>query len=164
MNKKIPNYPMYEVTDAGEIISLKTGNVMKPLIKKTGYVEACLRNDEGKKSVLVHRIVAEAFCDNPEGKIEVNHKDGNKKNNRADNLEWVTRSENLKHAFDLGLRQQDTSAKKVVATKIGTGQRRYFESIYKAARELGISQGNICMACKGLRPYAGGYTWKYGGE
>ena len=164
MNKKIPNYPRYEVTDAGEVINIETGNALKPLIKRTGYAEVQLYNAEGSKCVLIHRIVAEAFCDNPEGKTEVNHKDGNKKNNRADNLEWVTRSENLKHAFDLGLRQQDTSAKKVVATKIGTGQRRYFGSIYKAARELGISQGNICMACKGLRPYAGGYTWKYGGE
>lgn len=52
---------------------------------------------------LVHRIVATYFCDNPEHKPEVNHIDGNKSNNRASNLEWVTRSENERHAYRTGL-------------------------------------------------------------
>lgn len=56
-----------------------------------------------KKIYSLHRIVAKTFVDNPENKSEVNHKDGNKKNNNADNLEWVSHYENLRHAFDNGL-------------------------------------------------------------
>ena len=67
----------------------------------------------------------------------------------------------MRHAYETGLRGQDTSARTVIATNIETGEQQRFASIYRAARFLGISQGNICMACKGLRPYAGGYYWDY---
>ena len=62
-----------------------------------------LYNGEVRKKMRVHRIVALHFIPNPENKTEVNHIDGTKKNNRAENLEWTTRQENAKHAKDLGL-------------------------------------------------------------
>lgn len=81
------------------------GKILKPIITKSGYVNVCLitGNDETRVTKRVHRLVAEAFCDNPEDKDEINHKDGNKENNRAENLEWVTRSENEQHAYDNNL-------------------------------------------------------------
>lgn len=81
------------------------GKILKPIITKSGYVNVCLitGNDETRITKRVHRLVAEAFCDNPEDKDEINHKDGNKENNRAENLEWVTRSENAQHAYDNNL-------------------------------------------------------------
>lgn len=158
---KLKGFP-YMVCSEGYLISITTGHILIPNPKKSGYYEMNIRDDEGNShSVLLHRIVAEYFCQKREGADEVNHKDGDKHNNNADNLEWVTRNENLKHAFENGLREDDVSAKGVVATNMENGEEIEFPSIYKAARFFGISQGNICMCCKGLRPYANGFYWRY---
>ena len=81
------------------------GKILKPIITKSGYVNVCLTtgNDESRITKRVHRLVADAFIENPDDKDEINHKDGNKENNRAENLEWVTRSENEQHAYDNNL-------------------------------------------------------------
>ena len=78
--------------------------MMKTKISRTGYIVAHLRGGADVESgPSVHRLVAEAFIPNPENKPTVNHKDGNKKNNFLNNLEWHTISENTKHAYDIGL-------------------------------------------------------------
>ena len=158
----IDGFPSYLACSDGFVINAKNGKRLEGSVKKTGYREVTLTDALGKqKSVLLHRIIALCFCDKPDGADEVNHIDGNKDNNSACNLEWVTRNENLKHAFNSGLRTDDVSARKVIATNIENGEEVEFPSIYKAARFFGISQGNICLCCKGLRPYAGGFYWRY---
>lgn len=69
----------------------------------TGYDFVCLRKNNRDKNFSVHRLVAQAFIPNPRNLSDVNHIDGNKRNNSVENLEWCTRSENLKHALDIGL-------------------------------------------------------------
>lgn len=161
----IDGFPSYLACSDGFVINAKNGNQLIGTVKKTGYREIVMTDSLGKqKSVLLHRIIASCFCDKPDGADEVNHIDGNKDNNFADNLEWVTRNENLKHAFNAGLRMDDVSARRVIATNIETGEEIEFSSIYKAARFFNISQGNICMCCKGMRPYANGYFWRYANE
>lgn len=73
--------------------------------KSSSYMQAVLCVDGKKSMPMVHRLVAAAFVENPRGYPEVNHKDGNKLNNHANNLEWVTRSMNNKHAWDTGLQK-----------------------------------------------------------
>ena len=157
---KIKDFP-YLICSEGYVVSTESGIVMRPNLKKSGYYEVSLSNSDGHKSFLLHRLVAEYFIPKREGADEVNHKDGNKANNNASNLEWVTRNENLRHAYENGLREDDVSAKAVIATNIENGEEMEFSSIYKAARFFGISQGNICMCCKGMRPYASGFYWRY---
>lgn len=94
---------LYMVSDKGNIFGAprvaNQGRMMKKLRSKKGYERICLCKQNKKRTYQVHRLVAEAFCKKKPGATEVNHKDGNKTNNVASNLEWVTRSENIKHAY-----------------------------------------------------------------
>lgn len=95
----------------------------KPKITKDGYFESTLVKNNKPKCIRTHRLVAQAFCENPENKLEVNHIDGNKLNNHASNLEWCTSSENQKHAYKLGLQKVSGGAisnrKKVRCIELG---------------------------------------------
>ena len=77
--------------------------VLKKRVKQDGYLNAALTLKGKRKDISVHRLVAMAFIDNPENKLEVNHKDGVKTNNEVSNLEWSTRKEQMKHAYSMGL-------------------------------------------------------------
>lgn len=102
----IPGFErQYSATDSGRIISYKSGKpeYISTYVHSTGYSYAILWTNNTRKRVKVHRIIAELFVKNPENKPQVNHINGIKTDNQANNLEWVTASENIKHAYDLGL-------------------------------------------------------------
>lgn len=103
----------YRVTSGGDIYNIKTGRKLKPWIDKQGYYTIRLA---GSKNLYVHRIVAQLFIPNPENKKEVNHKDGIKTNNSISNLEWLTRNQNIQHAYDIGIMHGPLGHK----NKIGT--------------------------------------------
>jgi len=92
----IDAFSNYDVSNFGNIMNNKTGKILKPSIK-SGYYNISLLNETSKKTYKVHRLVALAFIENPENKLEVNHKDKNKLNNSVLNLEWMTRKENNIH-------------------------------------------------------------------
>lgn len=98
--KPIKGYEgIYEISNYGNVKSLLRKNRLRTLHKnKDGYVEILLSKNGAISSVRVHRLVAEAFVPNNEGKPEVNHKDYDKTNNYSGNLEWVTRKENVNHS------------------------------------------------------------------
>lgn len=106
MEKQIKGYSYYLVNTSGEVFSYKGGSrhQLKPYIDKDGYLIFRLSSDTNeRKAYKAHRLVADTFIPNLENKPVVNHKDGVKNNNEVDNLEWVTHSENTKHAFDNNL-------------------------------------------------------------
>ena len=100
----VPGYnDRYLVSNRGRIISLNSGAEMAQYVQKNGYAAVKLRTHNVKRTFLVHRLVASAFVSNPNGLAEVNHIDGDKLNNSAENLEWVTHSQNMKHLIEVGL-------------------------------------------------------------
>jgi hypothetical protein len=113
----------YEVSNLGRIRSIermvvnKSGlrtvpyKILSPFVNEVGYQLVILYNGNKQKAVRVHRLVATAFVPNPDGKREVNHNDGDKLNNAASNLGWMTRKENMEHAYRMGLRKKGTALK-----------------------------------------------------
>lgn len=103
-------YKHYIITKEGSIISKKTGKQLYVHVNKKGYNFVRLHEGGKGATYLVHRLIAELFVENPEGKLEVNHNDGNKSNNNYWNLEWCTRKENVDHSVDTGLHHKGESS------------------------------------------------------
>jgi hypothetical protein len=103
MFKVINTHKNYSVSTDGVIKNNKTGRILKPSVGR--YVTITLYGNAKTRNTSLHRLVAEQFIDNPEGKQYVNHLDGNKHNNHVANLEWCTPSENDIHAFATGLKK-----------------------------------------------------------
>lgn len=97
--KAVSDHPNYEVSTLGRVRNTKNKTVLNPYDDGRGY----LRVKIDGRCVRVHIMVATAFVPNPDGKLIVNHKRGNKHDCRASQLEWVTLSENTKHAWATGL-------------------------------------------------------------
>lgn len=119
----------------------------------------------------VHRLVAEGFIPNPDNKPQVNHKDGNKSNNSADNLEWVTVSENMLHAHKHGLlnpakpykgkfNELHNKSQPIEMLTLNGTFVKTFPSMREAQR-CGFSQGNISAVISGLRKSHKGYLWRF---
>ena len=96
--REIPGYKDYQVSSWGRVYHKPTGKFMREEETEKGYLRVDLYSDDDyRKHHKVHRLVAQAFIPNPENKPQVNHMDGNKKNNSYTNLEWVTDAENKEH-------------------------------------------------------------------
>lgn len=130
--------------------------ILKTFVCGSGYQEIILKNKDGRKPKLIHRLVAEAFIPNPEGKREVNHKDGDKSNNRYTNLEWVTPSENQTHSRSV-LKNECSIKRKVECIETG----EVFNSIQEGADKYGLQQSLIWKCCNGKQHTTGGYHWRY---
>ena len=142
----------YLIHFRGYVRSLITGKLIKAGLGGTGYLTVALRG----KTKTIHRMVAEVFIPNPLNLSCVNHKDGNKLNNHISNLEWSTYSDNIKHAYRLGLNK--SKAKGIIQLDMDGNEIARFKS---SEDVLGFSSGNICHVCNGKRISHGGFKWKY---
>ncbi len=133
----------YQVSNLGNIRGIY-GKILKQHPNRNGYISVTLyTNGNGeKKTVRVHRLVACTFIENPLGKREVNHIDGNKCNNSAENLEWCSTSENIIHAYKNGLNFKKISIKDAVNIK-----KMLSEGIsqYKIADKYSVTQSLISL-------------------
>ena len=151
-----------EVSDGGEI--RRDGIILSQNSFGKGYKGVFFNG----KNHYVHRLVAECFCEKPSGSEIIDHIDGNKKNNNANNLRWVNYSENLKYAFEQGLRPRTNKAllehrkrtSKRVAQYLNGIKIAEYESIAQASRENGLFQSNVSRAVNGKSRTSGGYEWR----
>lgn len=170
--KEIKGYEgFYLISDTGVVKSLdritqsgvgpyvKKGRIMKTFITK-GYERVALTKDKKSKKFMVHRLVAETFIPNLESKKEVNHKDANKLNNSVDNLEWVTKLENMRHAENNKLIKRNKGSQHYnskLTEDLVREMRIKFKNgstPYQMAKEYGVNDKTIRQACLDI-------TWKH---
>ena len=153
--KAISGYEgIYEVSDQGIVKSLKYGKekILKTVNDAYGYLKVNLHKDGHRKTVKIHRLVAEAFIPNPNHLDTVNHKDEVKTNNTVCNLEWMSREDNKRYSANKSVQMFDKSTGELLAT---------FPSTKEAERVTGIYNSNISACCNGKLKSTGGYNWKY---
>lgn len=153
----------YEISNLGNIRSIhsilirsngrphtRKSKILKPALNRSGYFAGSVCVNKKMIPYTIHRLVAENFIDNPNNKLEVNHKNGIKIDNRVENLEWVTRQENMNHAYENGL------VRILKGSNIGTSvlneeqvkeiRKKFIPRVYsriKLAKEYNVSEATI---------------------
>jgi hypothetical protein len=146
----------YLVSDLGNVISCYAGKT-KQLVKlksKHGYLFVRLSNKNVAKTKLIHRLVAEAFIDNPNNLPQVDHINENKQDNNISNLQWIDCKNNTTKSQGV----------KIIQECISTGIKTEWESISLAANTLGFNKSNIQKCCAGKKPTMYKFKWYYVSE
>lgn len=159
--KMIPGYNNYLISENGEVYSIKSKKYIKPRINENNYLIIDLYKNNIRKTYKLHRLVAQAFLDNPDNLPQVNHKDCNKLNNNISNLEWCTASQNTKHAWDNGLKEHVRSKlKELGKINIKYAQEARIKHLDENLKELfddifinKLSNKNICKKYKLFASY-----------
>lgn len=154
MFKVIKEYPLYSVSNKGRVMKNSTRKVMKPSKKPNGYMQINLFTCDGRrKKEYIHRLVALTFISNDAKLPEVNHIDGQRNNNVLENLEWVTRRENI---------EKSSIRKRIrVRKKKGEFVGDYL-SVSDACEALGLTLSNVsCCLHKGAQRTHNGYIFEF---
>lgn len=192
--KDIKGYEgLYQISNLGRVKSLKRiekfyhnkeDKILKAAKCGNCYLKVILCKNNIKRNLMIHRLVAETFISNPENKVTVNHIDGNKHNNCVDNLEWNSYSENIKHAYKLGLNYGSDKMKGRTGKFCKTSKAVYqidkttnkilneYYSLRETEKATGIKAQSIINCCKRkikhkkngqkwLPKTAGGFIWRY---
>ncbi len=173
---------LYQVSNLGRLKSIgryivtgnrkrfMNGKILNGTKNENGYMFFALRKGGQYKSFKIHRLVATAFIDNPEQKRTVNHKNSIKDDNRVENLEWATHSENHLHSYKIGKRKPALLGKSGILSQSGkcilqftkTGLYEDFHlSARMAEKSTGISHKHIGDVCVGRRKTTGGFIWRF---
>lgn len=166
---------LYQVSNIGRVKRLKgygckLSRILKPCKNHFGYIDVSLCKDGKEQKKKVHRLVAAAFIQNPDNKPEIDHIDGTRDNNRADNLRWVTHKENLNFQVYKRHRsiatssaqkgktgKQNNSSKPIICIE----KNKIFWGCCEASRITGVCHQNISANCRGKIKNAGGFHWRY---
>ena len=151
--REIPGFPGYSATACGQVRG-PGGRRPSEYRNSSGYWTFKANN----RQLPVHRAIALAWVKNPQAATDVNHIDGNKNNNAAQNLEWCSRSENIRHSLATGLHACPETP--VIGVNPATGAGVWAKS-QAAVRALGFHQPLVNKCLKGIRRHHRGYLWSY---
>lgn len=157
--RDVPSYEgRYQVSDLGRVRGLISGKILRTQVQNSGYLilHFGLGRRGARKTMLVHRLVALAF--HGPSDLHVNHKDGDKMNNSPSNLEWTSRSENMRHAVENGLANTHRNA--VIGTPLNGGATLSFPSQCAVEQHFrGRNTGVVARCLAGKCGSAYGYVW-----
>lgn len=160
--KSIGRYITFDNGWSNEAKMYIHGGILEISKQSQGYSQVSLCKKGRRITKRLNRLVAIAFLPNPYNKPQVNHIDGNKSNNCANNLEWVTDIENKKHAKEHGLLRP--YKRSVIKMDLAGNILEVYESGNDAAIKNNLSRAAICHACKGKAKTSGGFRWRYKDE
>ena len=157
---------LYAVSNYGNVKNIKRNHILHLRPQSNGYFSVLLYKNGASKNYMIHRLVAQAFCLKEQGKDFVNHKDENKKNNMAENLEWCTREYNSNYGTVgeriKAKRGHNSRQKRCVGQYSINGELiQTCESIAIAAKITGTARTSIWECCNYKHKTANGYIWKY---
>lgn len=146
--KPIEGFPGYYVSDRGRVFG-KSGKILSHEIMKKGYHRVGVFKGGKIHHKMVHRLVAEAFIENPNNCPQVNHIDGNKDNNTVDNLEWCTNQYNIKHSIQIGLRNCPTYKEREELRE----DYKNGATVKEISKKYGVKERNVNYYTKGIRKH-----------
>ncbi len=157
--KDIKGYEgLYQVSNLGRVKSFNRGKerILKPCLDRYGYFHVTLSKNGKQKGCTIHRLVATTFIPNPNNLPQINHIDGNKTNNKIENLEWCTAQENVTHRDIINPR-----VNKIEGINILTGEAFIFQNAKLAGDFVGGNNTNVIKVCKGKKKTYKGFKWRY---
>lgn len=165
--KPIPGYEdRYEISNYENVASLRYARgsnrrLLKQSVNTWGYSQVTLSKDKVKTNVTVHRLVAEAFVENPNNLPQINHIDEDKSNNHADNLEWCDSLHNINYGERT--RKAANKLKRPVIATLPDGTEEYYDSIKTASEILGVNHSGISRAIhkRGRHKRSCGREWRF---
>lgn len=159
--KDIDGFPGYQVSDYGRVKRLKDNVILKTYHDNDGYEKVALvAHDKSHRRKTIHRLVTEAFLGGPHPDLQVNHINGIKDDNRLSNLEWCTASENVKHAYESGMRRPSGGRGKIRPVRVlETGA--IYANEADCAKAIGSDSGNVSKCLHGKANAVKGYHLEY---
>lgn len=164
--KDIPGYEgLYQVSNMGRVLSLhyrksNKARLLSPRKERHNYLNVFLCKNGHKEIKKIHQLVALAFLPNPNKYTEINHKDENPQNNRADNLEWCSRNYNMNYG-NRASKFIEASGHKILQMDMSCNVIKEWPSVRTAAKHIGVANQNLFATLKGRQKTCGGYKWKY---
>lgn len=152
--KPLKNFPGYNGSTEGRIINVRTHRILRTFINNQGYKVVCLRKNNKQYTVKVGRVIAETFLGEHPG-MDVGYKNGDRSQNDISNLEWRTRQETIRNAFDRGTK---IPSRQIAVRVIETGNT--YDSIRACARDLGCYQSDISRCLRGKSQQVNGYHFE----